>query len=101
MAHQRITAIKKFGKRVQGESGMMAPSYGPNFPAILNTTRQAVLDHLMGIDPTHGAYFYNMRKPSEIVGDPDRYPGVPSHTVDGPYISTTPYKYIVTYGGPF
>lgn len=55
----------------------------------------------MGIDPTHGAYFYNMRKPSEIVGDPDRYPGVPSHTVDGPYTSTTPYKYIVTYGGPF
>ncbi len=60
-----------------------------NFDAVVNVTRQAVLDHLMGKDPTHGAYFFNMRTAHQAAHDAD-FQGATSHTVDGPYHSPNP-----------
>ncbi len=72
---------------------------GPGYQAALDQTRKAVEDDLMGKDPTKGAFFYNMRTPDQVQGDPP-FQRETQHSRSGPYDSATKYKYIDTYGDP-
>lgn len=100
MAHSRINAIRKFGRKVQGLASMMEPlMQGPGYESTLEQTRKSVEDHLMGNDPTAGAFFYNMRTPEEVARN-GPFQGETVHTVSGPYESKTINKYINTYGDP-
>lgn len=57
IASTRINAVEAFGKNVQRLASMASPTNGPGMDQALSATRQAVVDHLMGQDPTGGAVF--------------------------------------------
>jgi RHS repeat-associated protein len=97
IAHSRINAIEEYGDRVDKRAGMMGPrNDGSNdYKSTLEVTRQAVIDQVGGIDPTNGAYHYNMRTGTADVSD---FLGKRLHSSSGPYISPTQFKVINTYG---
>lgn len=98
IASSRSNAIEKFGNDVQKLASLASPTNGPGMEQALSATRQAVVDHLMGNDPTKGAFFFNMRTPGQAArGGP--FQGQNMTTTSGPYLSPTPDKFIVTYGG--
>ena len=98
MAHQRFNAENHYGKNVQKRAGMMDPlMHGPGYKRALAATIAAAREAARGVDPTHGAFQYNMRTPAQVVGGRP-FEGQGVHTVSGPYISPSKYTYIVTYG---
>jgi hypothetical protein len=73
--------------------------HGPGYKRALAATIAAAREDVKGIDPTLGAFQYNMRTPAQANGmRPFERQGV--HTVSGPYTSPSRYNYIVTYGPP-
>jgi RHS repeat-associated protein len=69
MAHQRFNAEKHYGKNVQKRAGTMAPlMHGPGYKRALAATIAAAREAARGVDPTHGAFQYNMRTPAQAVG---------------------------------
>lgn len=98
MAHQRFNAERHYGNNVQKRAGMMSPRMsGPGYKRALAATIGAAREDLRGVDPTHGAFQYNMRTPAQAAGGRS-FEGQSVHTVSGPYISPSKYTYIVTYG---
>ena len=63
IASSRVNAIEKFGNDVQKLASLASATNGPGMEQALSATRQAVVDHLSGNDPTKGAFFFNMRTP--------------------------------------
>lgn len=98
MAHQRFNAERHYGKDVQKRAGMMDPlMHGPGYKRALAATIEAAREDAKGIDASYGAFQYNMRTEAQVeAGKP--FEGQSVHTVSGPYISPSKYKYIVTYG---
>lgn len=96
IASVRINGIEKWGDKVDKHAGMAQPNMGgPDYQPSLEATRQAVVDHLQGNDPTNGATNYNMRT---SMSDQSDFQGQSLHTQSGPYQSPTKYNVINTYG---
>jgi RHS repeat-associated protein len=103
MAHARFGAEREYGKNVQRRSHMIKPLMsGPGYKRALAATIAAAREDLKGIDsdPTHGATHYNMRTPAQAAGM-GTFEGTRVSTVSGPYISPSPFKYIVTYSNNY
>ena len=96
IAHVRINTERKWGENVDSRAGMATPLFGvAEFAPALQSAINAALSDALGIDPTHGAINYNMRKG---LADRSDFQGQSLHTQSGPYFSPTPYKVINTYG---
>jgi RHS repeat-associated protein len=105
IATVRLNGILKWGKAVQAHASLASPMMsGPGYKSALRAVQTAIAEKMNGIDDTFGvdpskggAIFYNMRTPSQAVGDSPFWGSNP-HTVSGPFASPTIYTYIVTYG---
>ncbi len=100
VAHVRLNGIKKWGSNEKAQkyaSLVSAIEKGPGFKLSQQAVEQAIMEDSKGIDPTHGAIFYNMRTVGQFKhGGP--FQGMRVHTYAGPFISPSKYKYIMTYG---
>ena len=100
IAHVRLNGIKRWGSNLRAQryaSFVSAIGKGPGFRLSLRAVEEAIAQDSKGIDPTHGAIFYNMRTVGQFRhGGP--FQGMRVHTYAGPFISPTKYKYIMTYG---
>lgn len=100
IAHVRLNGIKRWGSNKNAQkyaSLVSAIENGPGYKISQQAVQQAIMEDLKGIDPTHGAIFYNMRTVGQFKHG-GRFQGMRVHTYAGPYISNGPYKYIMTYG---
>ncbi|HTV55435.1 MAG TPA: RHS repeat-associated core domain-containing protein [Terriglobia bacterium] len=100
IAHVRLNGIKKWGSNEKAQkyaSLVSAIEKGPGYKISQQAVEQAIREDSKGIDPTHGAIFYNMRTESQFKHD-GAFQGQSIHTYSGPYTSPGPYKYIMTYG---
>lgn len=64
IAHVRLNGIKKWGSNEKAQkyaSLVSAIEKGPGFKLSQQAVEQAIMEDSKGIDPTHGAIFYNMR----------------------------------------
>ena len=100
VAQVRLNGIKKWGSNEKAQkyaSLVSAIEKGPGFKLSQQAVEQAIMEDSKGIDPTHGAIFYNMRTVGQFKhGGP--FQGMRVHTYAGPFISPSKYKYIMTYG---
>jgi len=100
IAHVRLNGIKKWGSNEKAQkyaSLVSAIEKGPGFKLSQQAVEQAIMEDSKGIDPTHGAIFYNMRTVGQLKHD-GPFQGMKVHTYAGPFISPSKYKYIMTYG---
>ncbi len=100
IAHVRLNGIKKWGSNEKAQkyaSLVSAIENGSGYKISQQAVEQAIREDSKGIDPTHGAIFYNMRTVGQFKHG-GRFQGQKIHTYSGPYISKGPYKYIMTYG---
>jgi RHS repeat-associated protein len=96
IAEVRINGDQKWGDKVDKYAGMQPPLYsGPDFQASLDAAANAAWNKLTGVSLTGGATNYKMTKSTSDTGP---FYGLPIYTTAGPYLSTTPYKVINTYG---
>jgi RHS repeat-associated protein len=96
IAHVRINSEEAYGNKVDRRAGMAPVKMsGPDFQRSVDAAINAAVQNAQGADPTNGAIRMNMRT---SMGDTSNYQGFPIHTQAGPYISTTEYKVINTYG---
>ncbi len=64
IAHVRLNGIKKWGSNAKAQkyaSLVSAIEKGPGYKLSRQAVEKAIMEDLKGIDPTHGAIFYNMR----------------------------------------
>ncbi|MGI0135015.1 MAG: RHS repeat-associated core domain-containing protein, partial [Candidatus Micrarchaeaceae archaeon] len=100
ITHVRLNGIAKWGDKVGVLAGMAHPlMHGPEYWPSVSAVQKAVQEERNFIDPTFGAYFYNERTLKQAAGMAD-FQNASIHTFSGPYLSTTPNKYIFTYGDP-
>ena len=98
IAHVRLNGIKKWGKNVQKYASLVsAVMHGSGYKGVLEAVENAAREDLSGIDPTHGAIFYNMRT-AEQFEQGGNFQGQSVETSSGPYESPSLYIYIMTYG---
>lgn len=100
IAHVRLNGIKKWGsneKAPKYASLVSAIEKGPGYKLSQQAVERAIMEDSKGIDPTHGAIYYNMRTVGQFKhGGP--FQGQKVHTFSGPFNSPSKYKYIMTYG---
>jgi hypothetical protein len=96
IAEVRINGDQLYGDKVETLAGMASPKYsGPDFQASLDAAANAAWNKLTGVSLTGGATNYRMWKSMNDAGPAWN---MPVYTTAGPYLSTTPYTVVSTYG---
>ena len=96
IAEVRINGDQKWGDEVGKYAGMAPPKYtGADFQSSLDAAANAAYSSLKGTGVTGGATNYRMW---EKMSDALPQWRLDVYTSDGPYVSTTSYKVITTYG---
>ena len=101
IAHAIINGDKKWGEKRNKYARTAPTDASPPleesciYRDCMDVAKKSVVEDEEGIDPTDGAYFFNLRKTDSTID----FQGKKNHTSTGPLDNSyTDYKYVNTYG---